>query len=79
MEHDGGELGGADNNADMEHNANELGDKSGGANNNMDIDLNAGGLDEVNKNVDIEHNASWADNTPDANGANNAEKEAKSV
>ena len=43
----------------------------------MDVDLNVGGLGGVDKNVNTEHNISEANNTPNIDGANNAEKEAK--
>ena len=57
----------------MEHNASEL----GGAKNNTNVDLDAGELGWANKNSNMEHNMSRVDNILDANGANNAEKEAK--
>lgn len=66
-------LGVANNNIDIEYNAKQ----SDKADNNTDADINVGGLSRANKNVDTEHNVTRANNTPDIDQANKAEKEIK--
>lgn len=58
-------MGGADNNVNIEYNANEL----GGTDNNIDVKLDAeklgemSGLSKIDNNADTEHNTSGTNNT----------------
>ena len=66
-------MGRVDNNTNTEQNANKL-DR---ANNNIDVNLNAGGLAAANKNAYMKQNLNKANNTLDADEANNWEKKVK--